>query len=66
MNAAGYLDVFVADDTGVDYIELNFTVIPEPSTALLLGLGLVGLVTRRRVASFTVRPAAGAAPGTGH
>ena len=52
VNAAGYLDVSLQDDTGVDYIELEFTLIPEPSSALLLSFGLTGLAfhgRRRRV-----------------
>ena len=48
VNAAGYLDVFFADDTGVDFINLTFTVIPEPSTAFLLASGLVALAAGRR------------------
>jgi hypothetical protein len=38
----GFMNVFLDD------VSLQVTTIPEPSTALLLGLGLSGLATRRR------------------
>ena len=45
INAAGYLDVIVGDDTSVDWIELT---IPAPGTASLLALGGVAAMRRRR------------------
>ncbi|MDQ7014410.1 MAG: hypothetical protein Q9O74_11010 [Planctomycetota bacterium] len=45
INAVGYLDVYVQDDTAVDWIELT---IPAPGTASLLGLGAVVAMRRRR------------------
>ncbi len=45
INAAGYLDVWVADDTGVDWIELT---IPAPGSIALLGLGGLANLRRRR------------------
>ena len=45
INAAGYLDVQVWDDTSVDWIELT---IPAPGTASLLALGGVAAMRRRR------------------
>jgi len=44
INTRGYLDVYVEDDTAVDWIELN--TVPTPGTASLLGLG--GMVAMRR------------------
>ena len=38
--------LFPAADLQIDFIESTF--IPEPSTALLLGIGLVALGVRRR------------------
>ena len=35
-------------DVAFDDVEVSFEVIPEPSTAGLLGLGLLGLLRRRR------------------
>lgn len=45
INAAGYLDVFVQDDTAVDWIELT---IPEPGSLALLALCTLSLRSRRR------------------
>ena len=36
------------NNIGIDNLVFNGTVIPEPSAALLLGLGALGLVARRR------------------
>jgi hypothetical protein len=57
-NAGGYFaaaHVFVSDcataadcDAGVGALTTGFVATPEPSTALMLALGLVGLATRRR------------------
>ena len=46
VNTTGYLDVFMQDDTGADYIRL--TIVPEPSTALLLATGLAAMAAGRR------------------
>ncbi len=43
INTAGYLDVFVQDDTAIDWIKLT---VPAPGTASLLALG--GMVAMRR------------------
>ena len=43
----GQLDVYMADDAGIDYAILVLNVIPEPTTLLLLGLGAV-MVRKRR------------------
>ncbi|MDG2125283.1 MAG: PEP-CTERM sorting domain-containing protein, partial [Verrucomicrobiales bacterium] len=40
----GEVDDFLVDSTW----QLNFTQVPEPSRALLLGLGAIGLVARRK------------------
>ncbi len=45
INAVGYLDVMVWDDSSVDWIELT---IPAPGSASLLALGVVTAVRRRR------------------
>ena len=47
VNNLGYLDVRIADDTGIDYLQLSFTAIPEPNASMLIALGLVTL--RRRI-----------------
>ena len=47
--ANGTLPDFTGEGEGQLYrVETNDFVIPEPSTALLLGLGLVGLAVRNR------------------
>ncbi|HVM59363.1 MAG TPA: PEP-CTERM sorting domain-containing protein [Verrucomicrobiae bacterium] len=43
INGVNALDVCVSDDTGVDFVELSFTAIPEPSSLALVGGGLAGL-----------------------
>ena len=42
----GQLNVLIRDDTCIDYAQLTLTIIPEPSTLLLLSLG--GLFLRKR------------------
>ncbi len=45
INTAGYLDVFMQDDTSVDWMRLT---VPTPGTASLLALGGVMAMRRRR------------------
>jgi len=46
----GFLDIYLIDDTIISFTltEVTISAIPEPSTALLAGLGLVALLFRRR------------------
>lgn len=48
VNDLGYLDVFVADDTIVDYLQLSYTPVPEPGAAVLLTAAACGLAAPRR------------------
>ena len=43
-----YLDTYIGGDNGMNEGVFNYFVIPEPGTALLLGLGLFGLAGSRR------------------
>ena len=62
---AGFIDDFRIYDTALLAADISSEAtsgffIPEPSTALLLGLGLIGLVARRkRGGAFQLGPAAG-------
>lgn len=48
----GNLDIEAGDDDGVDtHASLTITAVPEPSTALLVGLGLAGFASRKRMRS---------------
>jgi hypothetical protein len=49
VNNLGYLDVWVADDSAVDYLTLNYTSVPEPTSACvaLLAIGGVAAGTKR-------------------
>ncbi len=44
---AGYADTYIGGDNASTPASLVITVIPEPGTALLMGLGLAGLATSR-------------------
>lgn len=53
IDSRGYVDVFVNDDSGVDYMILTATVVPEPSTILIWSLlcvtfGCVGFWRRKK------------------
>lgn len=47
INNVGHLDVFISDDTGIDWMRLSYTEIPEPASAMLLTLGAIALLRRR-------------------
>ncbi|MCA9248782.1 MAG: PEP-CTERM sorting domain-containing protein, partial [Planctomycetales bacterium] len=54
-NGDGTLDDTVWDDALFQNVNLTMSVIPEPSTGLLLAIGLAGLVQRRRRSGSTRR-----------
>lgn len=43
INTLGYLDVWIGDDTSVDYMQLKYQAVPEPSTAVAGLLAVVSL-----------------------
>ena len=47
---AAFSDVYGGGNNIANNASLQITVIPEPGTALLMGLGLAGLATTRRKA----------------
>ena len=48
INSFRALDIAIRDDSTWDYVELNMTIIPEPSTVAFLGLSTMGLYGYRR------------------
>lgn len=48
INTLGYLDVWIGDDTSIDYMQLKYQAVPEPSTAVagllaVLSFAVVGM-----------------------
>ena len=54
INANGYLDVYSQDDTGFDYISLDYQCVPEPSGMSISCLALMLLPIARRWAAKMV------------
>ncbi len=44
----GQFDVYITDDTAIDYAKLTIEVTPEPATLSLLTLGGLAILNHRR------------------
>jgi hypothetical protein len=56
INNLGHLDVFIDDDTGIDYMRLTYTAVPEPGCLPLLFIAGCWLAGRHCANSFLSTP----------
>lgn len=47
INTLGHLDIFVQDDTAIDYVKLSYNTVPEPSTLAMFSLMVILAVVFR-------------------